>query len=609
MKKICSLMLIVAALGLVMVGCEDAASQVDKPTPENPQEPEEPNEPEEPENPEEPEEPEKPSGVDFEAKYSSGAYYGDEYSPGTDCYFISMSDNGFDENGYVRPNSTYYRLDLYAPKYEGEYREYMPLPEGVYRLDAEDSYAEWTFSADGSEYVVTGESDVVKKLKFEAGELVVTAESTTLTAVVEGVTHVVTFAGEHVIANVMQRPAEDKEWSVEHAYALYYGDKFNIGVADNFYLYLSDKGLDEYGFEIADGTYYAFDLYVGIVDPTAALQLPYGSYLWDDKDTLAAGTISAYYTKYYVINSDATGYADARYTDWASLTVDEKGVVAEVHFGEAVHKVVFEGEVKIFDLSEREPQPEYVMDEALAAAMRIPSSEIGLADNYFALAFIDDAENIELGVVMAGAATDKVLQAGTYDSSNDTLLASACEMYVYEPEGEYAFTSGVVVVTRDGDTYGFDIELTDEDGGIYHFTYEGVVLDMEPEEEPDIVAFEPVAVKAYTEASWDVGNFELQLYIDSHNYHSLDMMDKVAPNNNYLSAGVYRKSDDTITKWSNLVANVTTGEGANVADAEIELSHNVDGTSTLRGFILSEYGKRINIDWTGTIEGFNFDAE
>ena len=297
MKKICSLMLVVAALSLVMVGCEDAASQVDKPTPENPQEPEEPNDPQEPEEPNDPQEPGEPTGVDFEAKYSSGAYYGDEYSPGTDCYFISMSDNGFDENGYVRPNSTYYRLDLYAPKYEGEYREYMPLPEGVYRLDAEDSYAEWTFSADGSEYVVTGESDVVKKLKFEAGELVVTAESTTLTAVVEGVTHVVTFAGEHVIANVLQRPAEDKEWSVEHAYALYYGDKFNIGVADNFYLYLSDKGLDEYGFEIAGGTYYAFDLYVDIVDPTVALQLPYGSYLWDDKDTLAPGTISAYYTK------------------------------------------------------------------------------------------------------------------------------------------------------------------------------------------------------------------------------------------------------------------------------------------------------------------------
>ena len=53
-------MLMVAALSLVMVGCEDAASQVDKPTPENPQEPEEPQDPEEPKDPEEPQDPEEP---------------------------------------------------------------------------------------------------------------------------------------------------------------------------------------------------------------------------------------------------------------------------------------------------------------------------------------------------------------------------------------------------------------------------------------------------------------------------------------------------------------------------------------------------------------------
>ncbi|MBR3827381.1 MAG: hypothetical protein IKJ38_06700 [Alistipes sp.] len=60
MRKICYLMLMVAALSLVMVGCEDAASQVDKPTPENPQEPEEPQDPEEPKDPEEPQDPEEP---------------------------------------------------------------------------------------------------------------------------------------------------------------------------------------------------------------------------------------------------------------------------------------------------------------------------------------------------------------------------------------------------------------------------------------------------------------------------------------------------------------------------------------------------------------------
>lgn len=255
-----------------------------------------------------------------------------------------------------------------------------------------------------------------------------------------------------------------------------------------------------------------------------------------------------------------------------------------------------------------EPQPEYVMDVALAVAMRIPSREIGLADNYYALAFADDAENVELGVVLAGAVDDEVLQAGTYDSSNETLLAAVCEMFVYEPEGEYTFTSGCAVVTLASDTYGFDIELTGEDGGIYHFTYEGVVLDMETEE-PEVSDFVPVAVKAYREASWEVGNFELGLYIDAKNYHALDMFDKIAPNDNYLSAGVYRMSDGTIGKWSNIVANVTTGEGAAVADAEIELVHNADGTSTLSGFMVSVDGQRIDVDWTGTIEGFNFGGE
>ena len=301
--------------------------------------------------PQQPQEPEQPEGIAFEARYSSGAYYGDEYSQGVDCYFISLSDNGFDDNGYARPNTKYYRLDLYAPKYEGEYREYMSLPAGEYRLDAEDTYAEWTFSSGGSSYVATGESDVDKQVKFESGTLVVTASQTVLTVVVEGVTHTVTFEGEHLIANVTQRPAEDREWSVEHAYALYYGDKFTIGTADNFYLYLSDKGLDEYGFEYGGGTYYGFDLYIGIVDSAEHLALPYGDYVWDAKDSLAPGTISAYYTKYYVINDEGTGYLDARFPDWASVRVDEQGVTAEVHFGEAVHKIVYQGVVDVYDLS------------------------------------------------------------------------------------------------------------------------------------------------------------------------------------------------------------------------------------------------------------------
>jgi len=293
----------------------------------------------------------EPEGILFEANYSSGAYYGDQYSPGVDNYFISLSDNGFDSNGYVKPNSTYYRLDLYAPKYEGEWQEYMPLPLGEYHYDSEDSYAEWSFSADYSEYVTTDDADISAKLEFESGTLVVTEEQTTLTAVINGETHIVTFKAEHIIANVAPKPMEDRERVFDHAYAIYYGDKFTPGTADNFYLYLSDKGLDEHGFEQAGGSYYAFDLYTECVEE---MILPYGSYTWDDKDTLAAGTISAYYTKYYRWNNEGTTYDESLFPTMASLTVSESGIEAEVWFDEAKHTITFEGIATIYEASEEE---------------------------------------------------------------------------------------------------------------------------------------------------------------------------------------------------------------------------------------------------------------
>ena len=54
---------------------------------------------------------------------------------------------------------------------------------------------------------------------------------------------------------------------------------------------------------------------------------------------------------------------------------------------------------------------------------------------------------------------------------------------------------------------------------------------------------------------------------------------------------------------------MATGEGAYLADAEITLTHNEDGTSSIVGFIESEYGVRLNIDWRGVVEGFTFDGQ
>ena len=256
---------------------------------------------------------------------------------------------------------------------------------------------------------------------------------------------------------------------------------------------------------------------------------------------------------------------------------------------------------------EPDPKPEYVMEVELAAAARIPSAELDIPSNMFALIFVDDAESIELGVVLVGAEEDTVLKAGIYNSESETLLAEASALYIYETDAEYTFDSGVVTVSLEGEVYTLNIELKDADGKLYHFTYEGAVMDMEPTDAPEPQAFVPVKVEAYRTSSWDLGNFELDLYIDDESYHSLDMQDNINPNENYLSAGQYTMDNGGVTSWSNFLWNVETGEGAYVTDADITITHNDDGTTTIKGFIESEYGDHLDIDWTGVVEGFTLD--
>ena len=249
-----------------------------------------------------------------------------------------------------------------------------------------------------------------------------------------------------------------------------------------------------------------------------------------------------------------------------------------------------------------QPEPEYVMEAEFAAAMRIPSKEADIADNAFAIIFVDDAENTELGIVVTGAKEDTVLKAGEY-------TIDFAEMNVYEPEAEYEFVSGDVTVGLEGDIYSFDIVLADAEEALYHFTYEGVVLDMEPAEKPEPQDFTPVYVEAYRGQDWDLGNFELDLYINDELYHALDMQDMINPNDGHLTAGVYSMAEGSITEWSNFVWDLETGEGAYITDAEITITHFEDGTTNLKGYFESEYGDHLDIDWTGVVVGFVFGGE
>ncbi|MBR4046549.1 MAG: BACON domain-containing protein [Alistipes sp.] len=237
--------------------------------------------------------------------------------------------------------------------------------------------------------------------------------------------------------------------------------------------------------------------------------------------------------------------------------------------------------------------PSYAMDVKLAAAERIPSEELGLGVNDYALAFIDDAENVELGFILTG---DAVLNAGEYK-------AEEAELYTYEPEKEYSFVDGDVTVAVDGENYSFDITLKDADEALYHFTYEGVVIGMEyegPQVEPE--TFTPVKVIA---EYWNQGNFMLKIYVDETIYHELDMYDFVGNNSNFLAAGTYTCENEMqqVGGWS--VYGLPNDQTSPIVEAEVTLSRSEDGQTTIVGYIKSEDGHFASFNWTGVVEGFN----
>lgn len=292
--------------------------------------------------------------VVFEAQILTGEYYGDYYTPNAGNYYIFFSDYGFTEDGNLLTNSIYYQLDLYGVLYDGEAVDgYIPLPEGTYTLDKNDTMAVGTIGYSYSCYMKTNSSEIEVEVYFDEAVLVVEEDgSCTLTAVVEGVKHIVTFNGESSIADrrEVSTGGEDVEMEAGYAFATYYGDMYSPGVADNFYFFLSDLGVDADGWELPNATYYRFDLFSDIVNPEEGLAIPYGTYTIDNGSS-EPFTIGAQYSAYYIMDSEGWDYAVSSAITSGTVTISEDGVVADLMIAGAHHVVTFSGDILVTDAS------------------------------------------------------------------------------------------------------------------------------------------------------------------------------------------------------------------------------------------------------------------
>lgn len=170
--------------------------------------------------------------VEFVAHRFEGIYYGTEYSS-TPNYYIILSDRGAKSGGKTRTNATYYFLDMYHSSAANA--ENPVLPNGEYKYDKSNSYANLTISEESSWYCVTDEAgDNAVAKSFES--VTATVNNGKFEAVIEltsGELHKVTFSGELVAFIDYYRSTfyEDVEFNIQGATitAGLYGDSYEVG--------------------------------------------------------------------------------------------------------------------------------------------------------------------------------------------------------------------------------------------------------------------------------------------------------------------------------------------------------------------------------------------
>ena len=316
----------------------------------------------------------------------------------------------------------------------------------------------------------------------------------------------------------------------------------------------------------------------------------------------------------------ATGLqADTEYKVVAAVK-NSKGVALD----EITMKTVKEGE---------EPEKEVVEFTAKYIDIEYNGAEDSSAYNYYVIlsdkacgdgTFANGSKNYLIDIYAATAATEEkgVIPNGVYtlsDTCKDgTFFKGYSGRYSHIADDgksgeELYYVDGTVTVT-DGK---IEAELEMENGTVHKVTFEGDLSwgDNGGNNEPEPDVFTPVKVVA---SLYEKGNFMVKFYIDEYIFHELDMYDTIAPNEGYLSTGKYNFANGGVgAQWSTFAYYHTSGEGENAtsvsqsckfASVDLDLTINADNSVSIKGTMVSVLEHNVTIDWTGSVEGFNFNG-
>ena len=313
MMKYRSLLSLVLTLPLLIISCDKEPLS----------------EPDQDVNTEQPEPEPKPEVPDNNVYFTATAFDGmhmASVSSDLDAYMVFFSNDDY---------TISYGLVLSNILGEIDDESYVTVPSGTYTLG--DGVTAFTI-ADYSYYVVSSsDGSDYNSFSFDEATLVVSETQSILTAVIEGVTHIMTYNGPLRMEADLPAPPVSFEASCAYAY-------YTAGI---YKLYLSDLGLDADGNEQANGTYYEFSILVDSSAPKAENSIPAGTYEIDGLNS-EPGTISG--GDYYKYGASANEIIDSDLIWGGHLIINEDGKIeaeCTMLLSGSTHTVTYSGDIEI----------------------------------------------------------------------------------------------------------------------------------------------------------------------------------------------------------------------------------------------------------------------
>lgn len=384
---------------------------------------------------------------------------------GANFYSVELGDKGWQESGWGVDGGTYYSF-IIVPSANGN----GVLPNGTYSLstvvEPNTIVSELSYHYKMANGVPEGDLKL-----YKAATLVISDGKVEATVEFEdGTTHRAVFEGDLSVDDGGSQSTI--EFTATVADIKYYGT--DASFAYNYYVVLSNVGLNENGNYKENGIYYLLDLYAADSELNNDYTVPNGKY--KAASTLDAGTFSlGDYGACIVMVEGVPTYA--MYADGTIEITDGKIEANFVMEDGAEHHVVFEGNLKY---GGEDPVGPNV--QSFTADKWVWGDASSYGNKYDV-----EGEGFELDVHFpAEYATAEGLAAGEYIWTNTSWWGynefenefTTREFYVLHDDGVWAYAStirsGKALVEKDGEEYHIQLTLNADDAA-YMIEYTGKI--------------------------------------------------------------------------------------------------------------------------------------